>query len=71
MLHENDRMVQPADILPQVKEQNFEAIVVLGLGKTGEKNAIMMSTITVNELAMLTQQLQAHMTVLLGSMTEV
>jgi hypothetical protein len=72
MLHEGDRLIKPVDILEQVKQSahHFDAVVVLGLGKPGEANEIWMSTLTINELAMLAQAFQAEMVIRMGAMRE-
>jgi hypothetical protein len=72
MLAEGDRLIKPADILEQVKghSQHFDAVVVLGLGKPGNPNEIWMSTLTINELAMLAQAFQAEMVIRMGAMKE-
>lgn len=71
MLNEGDRLIKPANILKQVKPEELEGIVVLGLAKKGQMNTLQMSSITVEELSFLTAQLNAHLAHLLGSMKEV
>lgn len=70
MLNEGTRLIKPENIRNQVDWQNTEAVVVLCLGKDGQPNKLHMSTMTVNELAFLSAQLQAHLTCLLGHMKE-
>ena len=70
MLHEGERLIKPQDILKQIPADNYDAVVVLCLGKIGKPNALYMSTLTINELSFLAQSLQAEMTIRLGSMQE-
>lgn len=70
MLHEDQRLIKPADIASQVPWEKLEAVVVLGLKKQGERNALFMSTLTVDELCVLSKQLDAHLTCILGPMQE-
>lgn len=70
-LNEGERLIKPDQIQKQVAWEKLDGVVVLGLGKNGETNTLQMSSVTVNELAMLTSQLQAHLAYLLGPMKEV
>lgn len=70
MLNEGPRTIRPEQVRNQIQWDKLEGVVVLALGKPSEHNALHMSTITVNELALLTAQLQAHLTCLLGQMKE-
>lgn len=70
MLNEGKRLIRPEQIHKQVDWKKLDAVVILGLGKDGEKNTLYMSSITLNELAMLHAQLGAHLTHLLGPMQE-
>lgn len=70
MLNEGKRLVSPAQIHKQVEWDKLEGVVILSLGGEGKPNKLQMSSVTVNELAMLTAQLQAHLTYLLGPMKE-
>lgn len=63
-------MILPVDVKAQVPWQDLEGVVILGLAKKGEMNVLHMSSVTVDELAFLTAQLQAHLTCLLGPMKE-
>lgn len=71
MLNEGQRLIRPEQIKDQIQWDKLEGVVVLGLSKKGEVNTLQMSTITIEELAMLTSQLQAHLVCLLGPMKEV
>lgn len=70
MLHEGYRAIKPEDVVKQIPTEKLEGIVILGLGKLGEPNQLMMSTVTVAELCFLAKQLDAHITCLLGPMQE-
>lgn len=70
MLNEGTRFIKPENVRNQVPWDKTEAVVVLCLGKDGEANTLHMSTLTVNELALLSAQLQAHLTCMLGHMKE-
>jgi hypothetical protein len=70
MLNEKQRLIEPSQVHKQVDWNKLEAVVILGLNKKGEKNVLHMSSITIEELALLTSQLQAHLTYLLGPMDE-
>lgn len=70
MLNDGQRLIRPDQIKNQIQWDKLEGVVVLGLSKKGEVNTLHMSTITVEELALLTAQLQAHLVCLLGPMKE-
>lgn len=70
MLNEEGRLIKPSQVQKQVEWDNLEGVVILGLSKKGERNVLHMSSITVDELAFLTSQLQAHLAYLLGPMNE-
>ena len=70
MLHEGQRLVKPEDILKQIRPENYDAVVVLGLGKVGQPSDIWMSTLTINELCFLAQHFQAEMVCRMGAMRE-
>lgn len=70
MLNEGERLVRPEQIMKQVPWDKLEGVVILGLGKKGEHNKLFMSTVTVEELAMLSKQLDSHLTCLMGPMKE-
>lgn len=71
MLHEGQRLIIPKDLREQILWDKLEGVVVLGLAKDGQANTLQMSTVTINELVMLSAQLSAHVTCLLGHMKEV
>lgn len=71
MLHEEGRLVKPVDIKEQVDWANLEGVVILGLNKKGKVNTLQMSTLTVEELALLSLQLQSHLVCMCGPMEEV
>jgi hypothetical protein len=56
--------------MKQVPWDKLEGVVILGLGKKGELNSLIMSTVTIEELALLSKQLDAHLTYLMGPMRE-
>jgi len=71
MINEDtQRLIRPEQVMKQVEWDKLEAVVILGLGRKGEKNVLHMSTLTINELALLSAQLQAHLHCLLGPMNE-
>lgn len=70
MLQEQGPMIRPIDISQQVDWMDLEGCVIIGLKKKGEKNTIHMSSLTVEQLAYLSHQLQAHTTFLLGTLEE-
>ena len=70
MLNEGERLIKPEQIKDQVPFDKLEGVVILGLSKPGEENKLFMSTLSVNELVMLSAQLQAHVTCILGPMKE-
>lgn len=70
-LNEEGRLVRPEQLAKVIEWEKLEGVVVLGLGKDGEENILSMSTISVNELAMLNAQLTAHLNCLLGPMKEI
>lgn len=70
MLNEGERLILPPSIRDQIKWDKVEGVVILCLNKKGEQNEIHMSGVTVEELAFLTSQLNAHLTCLLGPMKE-
>jgi hypothetical protein len=71
MLGEGLRTIKPEQVRNQVQWDKLEGVVILGLAKKGESNILHMSTVTVEELAFLSKQLDAHVTCLLGPMKEV
>lgn len=71
MLSEGLRIIKPEQVRNQVQWDKLEGVVILGLAKKGESNVLHMSTVTVEELAFLSKQLDAHVTCLLGPMKEV
>jgi hypothetical protein len=71
VLHEGQRLIKPENVKEQILWDKLEGVVVLGLAKDGQTNTLQMSTVTINELVMLSAQLQAHVTCLLGHMKEV
>lgn len=71
MLSEGLRTIKPEQVRNQVQWDKLEGVVILGLAKNGESNILHMSTVTVEELAFLSKQLDAHVTCLLGPMKEV
>lgn len=70
-LNEEGRLIRPEQIKDQVPFSELEGVVILGLGKEGQENTLFMSSLSINELVMLSAQLQAHVTCLLGPMKEV
>lgn len=69
-LNEGERLIKPDQIQKQVEWEKLEGVVILGLRKKGEANSLQMSSVTIDELAMLTSQLNAHLAYLLGPMKE-
>jgi hypothetical protein len=69
-LNEGERLIKPEQIQKQVSWEKLEGVVILGLRKKGEANSLQMSSVTIDELAMLTSQLNAHLAYLLGPMKE-
>jgi len=66
MLNENTiRTLKPAQVASIMPWDACEGVVILCLAKKGEPNNIVMSTVTIEELALLTAQLQAHLNSLL------
>lgn len=63
-------MVKPADIASQVPWDQFEAVAIVCLSPEGKRNKLYMSTMTVDELSFLTQQLQSHTACVLGPLEE-
>jgi len=70
MLNEGERLLSPEQVAKQVEWQKLEAVVILGVRKKGETNVLHMSSVTIEELALVTAQLQAHLSFLLGAMKE-
>lgn len=71
MLNEGERLVKPQQVMKQVQWDKLEGVVILGLSKKGEANVLHMSTVTIEELALLSKQLDSHLTCLMGTMKEV
>lgn len=69
MLRE-ERAILPEDIQKQIEWDKLEGVIVLGLKKKGEANVIAMSSLTIEEAAFLSKQLDAHVAYLLGPMRE-
>ena len=69
-LNEGQRLIKPDQVKLQVNWDKLDGVVVLGLAKNGEQNVLHMSSVTINELTFLSQQLQAHINYLLGPMNE-
>jgi hypothetical protein len=70
MLQEGERLIGPVQVKNQVEWEKLEGVVVLGLGKKGEQNVLHMSTVTIEELALLSKQLDSHLVCLMGPMKE-
>ena len=70
MLNEGERLIRPEQVMKQVQWDKLEGVVILGLAKKGEQNVLHMSTVTVEELALLSKQLDSHLTCLMGPMKE-
>ena len=70
MLNEGTRLIRPEQVMKQVAWDKLEGVVILGLTKKGETNVLHMSSITVEELALLSKQLDSHLTCLMGPMKE-
>ncbi len=70
MLNEGQRLIKPSQTMKQVDWDKLEGVVILGIKKRGETNVLHMSSVTVEELALVTAQLQAHLSFLLGAMKE-
>lgn len=70
MLNEGERLIRPEQVMKQVQWDKLEGVVILGLAKTGEQNVLHMSTITIEELALLSKQLDSHLVCLMGPMKE-
>lgn len=70
MLHEGDRLIKPLDIKDQVPWDKIEGVVILCLNKKNEVNQLFMSSVTVEEIAYMSKQLDSHVTCLLGPMKE-
>lgn len=64
MLHEGQRLVKPEDIQKQIPWDELQAVVVIGIPKANDKkDAVWMSTVTVQELGYVTSALNAFTTV--------
>lgn len=59
------RLIMPEDIVPQIPFNKMEGVVVLSLMPDGQPNRIWLSSVTVQELAFIAQQLQAHVNYIL------
>lgn len=78
MLQENGRLIRPKDIISQVNWDEMDFVVVIAQPKFKEKISkpdenhaqLWMSTLTVQELAFVATQLQAHVTCICGPMRE-
>lgn len=72
MLNENTiRTLTPAQVASIMPWGNVEGVVILCLGKKGEPNNLVMSTVTIEEISLLTAQLNAHLnSLLMGSLVE-
>lgn len=70
MLNEGERLIKPNQLMKQVEWDKLEAVVVLGVKGKGQTNILQMSSISIEELALITAQLQAHLNYLLGPMKE-
>jgi hypothetical protein len=71
MLAEEQRVIKPAHVAGLVQWDKVEACIVLCKGKKGEPNSVVMSSLSIEELSLLTAQLQAHLTgLLVGSLNE-
>lgn len=68
---QHEKWVLPQDIKEQVEWEKLEGVVILGLKGKGLQNTIAMSSLAIEELVMLSKQLDAHVTCLLGPMKEV
>lgn len=67
---DGERPIKPADVMKQVDWKKAEAVVILVQMPNGQENQLFMSSLSWNEVAMLTAQLQAHLTLNLGVMKE-
>lgn len=63
-------MIRAIDVKDQIPWEKAEGVVVLVLMPKGQINRIHFSSVTVNEIAMLSKQLDAHLTYMLGPMLE-
>lgn len=70
MLQDGDRLIRPEQVMKQVAWDKLEGVVILGLVKKGEANVLHMSTVTIEELSLLSKQLDSHLTCLMGPMKE-
>ena len=70
MLNEGERLIKPINVKEQVEWEKLEGVVVLGMKGKGLSNVLHMSSVTIEELAMLNSQLTAHLNYLLGPMDE-
>lgn len=62
--------ISALNVARQVPWENLKGAVILGLEGEGKANKLYMSSISVNDLVMLSNQLQAHIAYLLGPMDE-
>ena len=68
MLNEDvPRAIRPEQVAALMPWSKLEGCVVLTLGAKGKPNHLVMSSVTIEELALLTAQLQSHLNYLLAN----
>lgn len=70
MLRDGERLIKPIDVKEQIPWDKAEAVVVLVQMPKGQENKLLMSSVTWNEVAMLSAQLDAHLKGALGLMDQ-
>jgi hypothetical protein len=70
MLTSETRPITPEQIRDQIPWEDFETVVIIGQKPKGKTNSLFMSSLTIEELCVLSKQLDAHITCLLGPMKE-
>ena len=64
-LEEGQRALKPAQVAGLVPWDKLEGALILCLGRKGQPNHIVMSSLTVEELTLLSAQLNSHINLML------
>lgn len=67
---ENKKAVRPLDVKHTVPWLEVKGVMVLTLGNKGEENKLYLSDMSIDEMSFMAQQLQSHITLKLGLLTE-
>lgn len=68
MLNEDTpRAIRPEQVAALMPWSKLEGCVILALGAKGKANHLVMSSVTIEELSLLTAQLQSHLHCLLAN----